>query len=387
MNTYRSVPATRFALFALATLVALAACNSSGSAPPAATAANPGQPGLEADRIPVIFDTDMAIDDWGALLFLAQHPKAELLAVTTNGAGETRCAPAMRNIPALLALSDANPVPFACGDAFPLDGFFAFPEPWRTQADTLSGVQIPNADFAPSALHAVDLIHETLAAQSRPVVLIATGSLTNIAQWLKRYPEDRDKVERLVIMGGAFEHKGNIIVPGFTDGHPNISAEWNIFVDPVAAAQVFAAGLPLEVVGLDVTNDVQVTKEFAAAFKRDTPTPAAQFWDQVLDDNDWFIASGEYYFWDVLAAIVALDPEFCQGTLESAYVTVATTQTPSFEDPSIPATQVNGLPRRHLDPGRSGITRAGGDAPPVKICRETKGDAALALFANTLKRR
>ncbi|MFK7916187.1 MAG: nucleoside hydrolase, partial [Pseudomonadales bacterium] len=66
-------------------------------------------------RVPIIFDTDMAIDDWGALLFLAQHPKAKLLAVTTNGAGETRCDPALRNIPALLALSDANPVPFACG--------------------------------------------------------------------------------------------------------------------------------------------------------------------------------------------------------------------------------------------------------------------------------
>ncbi|MFK7916042.1 MAG: nucleoside hydrolase, partial [Pseudomonadales bacterium] len=319
--------------------------------------------------------------------FLAQHPKAKLLAVTTNGAGETRCDPALRNIPALLALSDANPVPFACGDDYPLDGFFAFPEPWRLQADTLSGVNIPTIDLNPAPGHAVELIHATLVAADQPVVLVATGSLTNIAQWLERYPQDRDKVDRLVIMGGAFEHKGNIIVPNFTDGHPNVSAEWNIFVDPLAAAQVFAAGLALEVVGLDVTNDVQVTAEFAAAFKRSTPTPAARFWDQVLDDNDWFIASGEYYFWDVLAAIVALEPEFCQGTMEPAYVTVETTERPAFEDDSIPPTRIDGSKRRHLDPGRSGITRTGGNGPVVKVCRETSGDAALALFADTLKRR
>ena len=359
----------------------LIACSQTGVAPDATSSAPVDS------RVPIIFDTDMAIDDWGALLFLAQHPNAKLLAVTTNGAGETRCAPALRNIPSLLALSDANPVPFACGDDYPLDGFFAFPEPWRIQADTLSGVSIPTIDLPPEPGHAVELIHSTLANAAQPVVIVATGSLTNIAQWLERYPQDKAKVARLVIMGGAFEHKGNIIVPNFTDGHPNVSAEWNIFVDPVAAAQVFAAGLSLEVVGLDVTNDVQVTAEFAAQFKRSTPTPAARFWDRVLDDNDWFIASGEYYFWDVLAAIVALEPSFCEGSMEPAYVTVETTEQPAFETASIPATRIDGSPRRHLDPGQSGITRTGGTGPAVKVCRETKGDAALALFADTLKRR
>lgn len=368
-------------LCALATTLLLG-CATQG---PADRAPKPA-PTATAQTMPVIFDTDMAIDDWGALLFLAQHPQVDLLAVTTNGAGETRCEPAMRNIPALLALSDANPVPFACGDDYPLDGYFAFPEPWRTQADTLSGVSIPDADFEPQPQHAVDLLHDTLSASPEPVTLIATGSLTNIAQWLERYPQDRAKVARLVIMGGAFDRPGNIIVPGFTDGHPNKDAEWNIFVDPLAAARVFAAGLPLEVVGLDVTNDVQVTAEFAATFKQSVATPAARFWDQVLDDNDWFIASGEYYFWDVLAAIVAVAPDFCEGTLEPAYVTVEPTSAPAFEDKTIPAQTVSGAERRHLDPGASGITRAGGNAEPVKICRETNGPEALALFADILNR-
>jgi inosine-uridine nucleoside N-ribohydrolase len=70
--------------------------------------------------------------------------------------------------------------------------------------------------------------------------MLATGPLTNIAQWLARHPDDRAGVDRLVIMGGALDVPGNIIVPGFTDDHPNTRAEWNIYVDPVPRTRCFA---------------------------------------------------------------------------------------------------------------------------------------------------
>jgi len=336
---------------------------------------------------PLIFDTDMAIDDWSALLVLAMHEELELLAVTSNGAGETRCAPAMKNIAALLDLTPSGDVLIACGDDYPMDGYFAFPEPWREQADTLSGVPLPGSTRTASEKHAVDVIHTSLADSNAKVVIVATGSLTNIAQWLEKYPGDTDRVQRLVIMGGAFAVPGNIIVPGFTDNHPNTKAEWNIFVDPEAAARVFASGLPIEVVGLDVTNQVKVTKEFAREFKATAKTPAAQFWDAVLDDNDWFIESGEYYFWDVLAALVALDPTFCTGEMEPVTVSLeagSPWQPSSLR--SIPNTTYRGAGRRHLNAGKSGITRIGGNNPPVKICRETDAARAFTLFTRTLNR-
>ena len=334
---------------------------------------------------PVIFDTDMAIDDWSALLVLAMHEELELVAVTSNGAGETRCGPALDNIGALLDLTATSEVEITCGDDYPMDGYFAFPEPWRQQADTLSGITLPDSTRTATQKHAVDVIHTTLTNSDQQVVLVATGSLTNIAQWLEKYPADTDKVERLVIMGGAFEAPGNIIVPGFTDNHPNTKAEWNIFVDPEAAARVFASGLPIEVVGLDVTNQVKVTKAFARDFKAVAETPAAQFWDAVLDDNDWFIESGEYYFWDVLAALVALDPAFCQGDMAPVTVSVETGAPwqPSTLR-SIPDTTYNGAERRHLDAEKSGITRTGGDNPAVKICRKTDAERAFSLFTRTL---
>ena len=365
-----------------------------------------------AKKTPVIFDTDLAIDDWSALLLLGMHPKINLVGVTANGAGETRCKPAMINIPALLDLTHTNDTLIACGDDFPLEGFFAFPEPWRIQADTLSGVNIPASKRAVSKVHAVEALH-TLINQHEDIVVLTTGSLTNLAQLIEKYPKDIKKIKRLVIMGGAFHTKGNIIVPGFTDGHPNKEAEWNIYVDPVAANKVFAADIPTEVVGLDVTNTVQVTKQFAANFKDSVKTPAAEFWDKVLDDNDWFIESGEYYFWDVLAALVVIDEKYCIGPEESVYVeydfidpetffskssslksvTKGTTKNTKAEkafdkwtDKKISNKTSEGKNRRHLHPATAGITRIGGKNPKVTVCEKTDAESAFHEFTETLNR-
>ncbi|MEM6605264.1 MAG: nucleoside hydrolase, partial [Pseudomonadota bacterium] len=243
--------------------------------------------------IPVVFDTDMAIDDWAALLYLAKNPKLDLLAVTVAGSGEAHCEPGVRNAIALLTLADPHhQVPVSCGDAVPVDGYFVFPVPWQQDMDSLSGVTIPDGYQDADPRHAVDLMHDVLTATSQPVTLLATGPLTNIAQWIERYPADGQSIERLVIMGGALDVPGNIIVPGFTDDNPNRRAEWNIYVDPVAADQVLRSALPKELVGLDVTNDVKVTEAFAQQFKARANNPAAMFWDRVLDANDWFIESG-----------------------------------------------------------------------------------------------
>lgn len=339
-----------------------------------------------AKKIPVIFDTDMAIDDWSALLLLGMHSKIDLLAVTANGAGETRCEPAMKNIPALLDLTITKDVVIACGDDYPLDGFFAFPEPWRIQADTLSGVALPKSDRPISKLHAVEVLHKVINQQNN-VVLLTTGALTNIAQLIEKYPDDIKKISRLVIMGGAFEVKGNIIVPSFTDGHPNIKAEWNMYVDPVAANHVFSADIPTEVVGLDVTNTVKVTTQFAKMFKQSVKTPAANFWDKVLDDNDWFIDSGEYYFWDVLAALTVIDKDLCIGKKYSVYVDynfIDETKTSKWTDKNISAKTRANKTRMHLDPATAGITRKGGNNPKVTVCEKTNAEHAFKEFTATL---
>lgn len=338
----------------------------------------------------LIFDNDMAIDDWAALLFLLQHPDVNVKAVTVAASGESHCEPGLKNANALLELSkysDSN-VMVACGDHEPLDGYAVFPQAWRKDSDTLSGVNIPSSNRNALAIHATEVIHKTVSSSKEPVIIVATGTLTNIAQWLLKYPEDKKNIARLIIMGGNVYAPGNIIVPNFTDGHPNVSAEWNIFVDPLAADIVFASGLPIELVGLDVTNTVRVTAKFALEFKNIVATPAATFWDQVLDKNDWFIDSGEYYFWDTLAAIIAVEPSFCEGFMGSYRVEHSVTDSPwlASSDLSMSANRWDGRVRQHLDAQFAGKLSEAPSYPAIKICMKTQVNEVFDLFTNTLNR-
>ncbi|MEO0438769.1 MAG: nucleoside hydrolase [Pseudomonadota bacterium] len=339
-------------------------------------------------RIPVVFDTDMAIDDWAALLFLAKHPTIDLKAVTVAGSGEAHCEPGVRNVIALLALVDPHhSVPVSCGDAYPTDGYFVFPVAWQEDMDRLSGATVPDGHSVGDQRHAVDLIHDVLQEASSPVTILATGPLTNLAQWLDRYPDDASQAERVVIMGGALEVPGNIIVPGFTDDNPNSKAEWNLYVDPIAADKVFRSSLPLELVALDVTNDVKVTREFAAEIKERVNNPAADFWDRVLDANDWFIDSGEYYFWDVLAALTVVDRNrYCRGEQLALAVLFEETDDPWWptSDREIPATTATGEQRRHLAADSAGVLVEREGTANTLFCDATDPAAAFQEFLDTL---
>ncbi len=343
----------------------------------------------EEERIPVIFDTDMAIDDWAALLYLAHHPKAELIGVTISSSGESHCLPGLNNVRDLIALNpEHGEIPVACGPDYPLQGYFVFPEAWRTDSDTLSGVSIPEtgAEITENPLPAEDLIHQLIESSEKPVTLIASGPLTNLDLWLNKYPQDTSRIKDLIIMGGAVDVPGNIIVPLFTKGHPNTSAEWNIFIDPSAADTVMKSGLPITLVGLDVTNSVRVTTERAADFKEHVTSPAADFWDRVLDKNDWFIESNEYYFWDTLAVIIAMHPEFCEGDSLGLRVDYRATTEPWMQttDPSMPAETYTGEQRIHLDAASAGAMIKDLDYPAVNVCRRSFPDRVFTEFRNRL---
>ena len=357
------------------------------------TSKSTSEPLIESPPIPVIFDSDMAIDDWAALLFLARNPEIDLLALTVAGSGEAHCGPGVVNALALMDLSDPeSQVPAACGDPWPLEGYFVFPVAWQEDMDILSGVPIPASERTPYEGHAVELLHEKIQSSEEPVVLLATGPMTNIAQWLKKYPEDISNVSRMVIMGGVIEAPGNIIVPGFTDGNPNKHAEWNFYVDPVAADIVLKSDLNIELVGLDVTNHVLVTTEFADYFKSVVDNSAAAFWDAVLDANDWFIDSNEYYFWDVLAALVITDRDtYCQGETAALGATYQLTDSPYIpsSDMTIPETNWKGEPRQHLDAETAGVIEFleegdGRSRANTLICRETDHVQAFEDFVHVL---
>ncbi|QRK04851.1 nucleoside hydrolase [Archangium violaceum] len=251
-------------------------------------------------RTPVVIDTDMGSDDAMAILFLLRRPDVEVKALTVTGAGLAHCEQGVRNALRLLALANHADIPVACGRETPLRGTHAFPEPWREQADTLNGIPLPEPRTSASGSTAVQVLTSVLEGSQRKVTVLALGNLTNVAEALQAKPSLAERVERLYLMGGAVTVPGNIgDSPGVNP--PNPHGEWNIYVDPYAAARVFEA-IPVTLVPLDATNHVQVTEAFIQRLDADRQTPEAEFVYRLLSSDMDYVRGGTFFFWDPLAA-------------------------------------------------------------------------------------
>lgn len=191
-------------------------------------------------RLPIILDTDPGIDDAVAIAAALFSPELDLQLITTLS-GNVSVEKTTRNALQLLNFWQAD-VPVAQGAATPLV------RPLRDAASVHGESGMDGYDFVEQARQPLDIpafqaIRNQLMTSDVPVTLVAIGPLTNIALLLTHYPECRFNIRRLVIMGGS-AGRGN-----FT---PN--AEFNIAIDPEAAAQVFQSGLEIVMCGLDVTN-------------------------------------------------------------------------------------------------------------------------------------
>jgi pyrimidine-specific ribonucleoside hydrolase len=253
---------------------------------------------------PVIFDTDMAHEDMFAALFLLSHPNVDVRGITVSGTGEAHCGPGVRNALRLVTLSEHEDIPVACGRETPLTGNHVFPAEWRQAADDAYGVEIPAGGNA-SALSASDLIIDILQKSNEAITIVAVGPLTNIAEALQKSPEISANIKEIYIMGGAVESKGNVGNSGVNI--QNEYAEWNIYIDPVAANIVFKSGIPIVLIPLDATDDVPVTRNFYNALEKNRNTPIAKLVYELLTANLDFLDSGGFQFWDSLTSSTFTD--------------------------------------------------------------------------------
>ncbi|WP_416484552.1 nucleoside hydrolase [Streptomyces sp. CL12] len=202
----------------------------------------PGRP------VPVIMDCDTGVDDALALLFAVRHPGIELRAVTCV-AGNTDVDGVVRNTLTVLEQAGAPEIPVARGAERPLL------EPARPAThvhgtDGMADLGLPAPARRPAEVDAVALLRREILASPRPVTLIPTAPLTNIALLLRTHPEVTRNIERIVFMGGAVEV-----------GNATPVAEFNVWHDPEAAAVLLTAGVPITMYGLDVFRQVVVEAE------------------------------------------------------------------------------------------------------------------------------
>jgi len=195
-----------------------------------------------------ILDMDPGHDDALALLLALAHPELEILAVTCC-AGNASLERTSINARVVLDVAGRADVPVAAGLPKPLFRELQTAPEVHGQSG-LDGPELPKPSFDLVAEHAVDLIRRTLAESDEKVVLIPTGPLTNIAAALLLSPVTAERIERIVLMGGSV-----------AEGNVTPSAEFNIWVDPEAARIVFESGVPITMVGLDVTHKALIYRE------------------------------------------------------------------------------------------------------------------------------
>ncbi|PSL08503.1 purine nucleosidase/pyrimidine-specific ribonucleoside hydrolase [Haloactinopolyspora alba] len=211
---------------------------------------------------PVILDVDPGHDDALAILLARADPRLDLLAITTVAGNQTldKCTLNARRICTVAGIDD---VPVAAGASSPLV------RELRTAADVHGESGLDGPAFGTPTVDvddrsAVELMRDVLSAHHEPVTLVPTGPLTNIALLLRTFPQVRESISEIVLMGG-------------TTGRGNTTpyTEFNMTVDPEAADVVFRSGLPVTMAGLNVTHQALATDEVLVRL-RELGTPLAR---------------------------------------------------------------------------------------------------------------
>ena len=256
---------------------------------------------------PIILDVDPGHDDAVAIMLACGAPVLDLLAVTTV-AGNVPLEKTTRNALRVLSLIGRPDVPVAAGAAAPLV------RPLRTAEDIhgesgLEGTEMPDASFGPDERGATELIADAVRGSAEPVTLVPVGPLTNVALFLREQPELKERVARISLMGGSI---------GL--GNTTPAAEFNVYVDPEAAREVFESGLPITMSGLDVTH-----KAGAGPAERERLRSVGRIGVAVAELLEFFAATYEGVFGfdapplhDAVAVAAVLEP----ALLETRYMRV-----------------------------------------------------------------
>ena len=234
--------------------------------------------GTAEKPLPLIIDSDPGLDDALAIGLALARPELQVLAVTTVG-GNADVRHCTENALRLLHAYGRPDVPVAEGAAGPIVGTVVR----ATEVHGEGGIgttQLPPATATARPEGAVELIARLLREHHEPVVIAPIGPLTNIALLLRLYPELAPRIAHLSIMGGSIG-----------EGNSTVSAEFNIYADPEAADIVFRSGVPITLMGLDVTHQALLDRGSADALRALGTTSgriAAELTDYALERNmEW----------------------------------------------------------------------------------------------------
>jgi purine nucleosidase len=218
----------------------------------------------------VIIDTDPGIDDAVAILLAMASPEIEILGLVTV-AGNVSLATTTKNALKLCELGGRTDIPVFAGADRPLIRRLETAEHIHGTTG-MDGADLPEPKKRAETYSGIDwLINTLLHAEPKSITLVVLGPQTNIALALRHAPEIRAAIREVVVMGGATQAAGGNVTP---------YAEFNIFVDPDAAAEVFGA-VPVTLVSLDVARKVIGSEKRLARLRANGNAPSVALADML----------------------------------------------------------------------------------------------------------
>jgi inosine-uridine nucleoside N-ribohydrolase len=219
-----------------------------------------------ANRKKVIVDTDMGWDDVLSILYLMKNPTIEIVGITVTGCGETNLRWGAIIAKTLMELGNQTQASVCIGTSTPLKYDHVFPQSFKDDMNDIMGLLgslNPQSDLDLDSRSAWEFISDTLEQTKENITILCIGGFTNIAKMLELYPSTPiDKITGIYAMAGAVYVDGNVALlndakPEWNQGpiySTNYVAEWNVFVDPVAAKIVFDSSIPLTLIPLDACD-------------------------------------------------------------------------------------------------------------------------------------
>lgn len=278
-----------------------------------AAAWNPAPSATNGTPSRVIIDTDPGTDDAFALLLAMRSPELKIEGITPVS-GNVPLELTLPNALRMVEIAGRTDIPVAAGAKVPLVRRLVTAE-YAHGNNGLAGTVFPEPKIKPVAEPATELIRRVVRAHPGEVTLITLGPLTNIAAALLADDQLAGMIKGLVMMGGSLS--GGNITP---------SAEFNVYVDPEAARVVFQSGIPVTMVGLDVTRKTALTWEHVRALESSSD-PVAQAAAKIarntveMDEKAGYAVAQKMH--DSLAVAAFLDPSLLK--FEKFYVDIETT--------------------------------------------------------------
>ncbi len=240
----------------------------------------------------VILDVDTGCDDAVAMLLAGHHPDIELVAALPVH-GNAPLTQTLDNTLRLLSTGDLEHVPVYVGADHPLIGPII-----AGDGDQVIKLPFPEPTIKPQAKHAVNfLIDYYMSNEGKDTIYMPVGPLTNLGLALRMEPRLKERIPQIVTMGGAYATS---------------FAEFNIKADPEAAFIVYEAGIPIKMIGLEVTDIAKVLQKDVDSI-RSIGTPgaiaAADIMDIVVDIHTKHFGKEGGIIFDACAVAAVIEPE------------------------------------------------------------------------------